>query len=218
MALVKHNNNSISAITTAGQLASGSAVLIKKQNASSSASIEFIDGSGGVVLDNTYSIYVFDFINIHLASDDKTFTFQASTNGGSSYGITTTNTRFNATHKEDDSSTSLGYASNQDLQQSTNFINLAHGIGSDADQSTSGTLTIFNPSSTTFVKHYMATSSVCHSSNRIDNTFLGGYLNTTSAINAFKFQGNSIAVGGGITTPTINIDSGTIKLYGIKDS
>ena len=216
--LVKHNNNSISAITSAGQLAQGKMTLIKEQTASSSASVEFVDGSGGVVLDNTYPIYVFEYINIHLASDDKTFTFQGSTNGGSSYGITTTNSRFNASHNEDDSSTSLGYATNQDLAQSTDFINLAHGIGSDADQSTSGTLTIFEPSSSVFVKHYMATSSVCHSSNRIDNTFLGGYLNTTSAINAFKFQGNSIAGGGGITTPTIDIESGTIKLYGIKGS
>ena len=218
MALVKYNNNSISSVTSAAGFPAGAMTHIKTLTASSSASVSFVHGSSDVVFDSTYPIYVFKFINIHLASDDKTFTFQASTNGGSSYGITTTNSRFNATHKEDDSSTSLGYASNQDLAQSTTFINLAHGIGSDADQSTSGTLTIFNPSSTTFVKHYMATSSVCHSSNRMDNTRLAGYFNTTSAINAIKFQGNSIAVGGGITTPTINIDSGTIKLYGIKDS
>jgi len=100
MALVKHNNNSISAITTAGQLASGSMVLIKEQTASSSASISFVDGSGGVVLDSTYSIYFFKFINIHPQTDgtgeNVDFTFQVSTNTGSSYGVSITNTHSRA--------------------------------------------------------------------------------------------------------------------------
>jgi len=189
----------------------GSLILLSTQTASASASIEFTSG-----IDSTYDVYVFKFYNIHLASDDSTFTFQASTDGGSSYGITTTNSRFNASHKEDNSSTSLSYAINQDLAQSTTFINLAHGIGSDNDQCFSGTLTIYNPSSTTFVKHYLATTSICHSSDRMDNTFLGGYFNTTTALNAFKFQGFTIAGGGGITTPNINIDDGIIKMYGVK--
>jgi hypothetical protein len=189
----------------------GSLTLLSTQTASASASIEFTSG-----IDSTYDVYVFKFYNIHLASDDSTFTFQASTDGGSSYGITTTNSRFNASHKEDNSSTSLSYAINQDLAQSTTFINLAHGIGSDNDQCFSGTLTIYNPSSTTFVKHYLATTSICHSSDRMDNTFLGGYFNTTTALNAFKFQGFTIAGGGGITTPNINIDDGIIKMYGVK--
>src|SRR6056300_498317 len=188
----------------------GNLILLSTQTASASASIEFTSG-----IDSTYDAYVFKFYNIHLASDDKTFAFQASTNGGSSYGITTTNSRFNANQKEDDSSANLLYTSSQDLAQSTTFINLAHGIGSDNDQCFSGTLTIYNPSSTTFVKHYLATNSVCHSSDRIDNTFLSGYFNTTTALNAFKFQGFTIAGGGGITTPNINIDDGIIKMYGV---
>ena len=193
-----------------GAVPTGSLILLSTQTASASASIEFTSG-----IDSTYDAYVFKFFNIHLASDDATFTFQGSTDGGSSYGITTTNSRFNASHKEDDTSTSLAYASNQDLAQSTTFINLAHGIGSDNDQCFSGTLTIYNPSSTTFVKHYLATTSICHSSDRMDNTFLGGYFNTTTALNAFKFQGFTIAGGGGITTPNINIDDGIIKMYGV---
>src|SRR6056300_4163 len=94
----------------------GNLILLSTQTASASASIEFTSG-----IDSTYDVYVFKFYNIHLASDDKTFTFQASTDGGSSYGITTTNSRFSATHKEDNSSTALIYASNQDLAQSTTF-------------------------------------------------------------------------------------------------
>ena len=89
--LVKHNNNSISAITTPGNLTQGKMTLIKEQTASSSSSISFVDGSSSVVLDSTYPIYLFKFINIHPSTESK-FTFQASSNTGSSYGIAATTT------------------------------------------------------------------------------------------------------------------------------
>ena len=125
--LVKHNNNSISAITTAGQLASGKLVLIKEQTASSSSSISFVDGSGGVVLDNTYPIYIFKFINMHPATDAAQFSFQGSTNTGGAYGVTITSTHFSAYHNEAGDTTNLGYdgTGNRDLAQSTNFQVLA---------------------------------------------------------------------------------------------
>mgnify|MGYP003146931009 CR=1 FL=1 len=207
--LVKHNNNSISAITTAGQLASGKLVLIKEQTASSSSSISFVDGSGGVVLDNTYPIYIFKFINMHPATDAAQFSFQGSTNTGGAYGVTITSTHFSAYHNEAGDTTNLGYdgTGNRDLAQSTNFQVLASATGNQNDESFSGTLYLFDLSSSTFVKHFIATGNHYNRSDYSINNHMAGYLNTTSAIDAIQFKMDSG-----------NIDSGTIKLYGLQDS
>ena len=207
MALVKYNNNSISAITTAGTL-SASQVLIKEQTASASSDIQFIDGTAGVVLDSTYPIYRFDFINCNPATNDVEFEFNMSTDGGSNYNVTKTTTLFSAFHYENDSSTFFGYDTSRDLAQSTanQKFTASGGIGNDSDHNVSGSITIFNPSSTTFVKHFIAR---CNYTNHADvsiDCYLGGYGNTTSSIDAFKFLMSSG-----------NFD-GTIKLYGIKDS
>ena len=205
MALVKYNNNSISAITTAGQLASGSMVLIKEQTASSSSTISFVDGSGGVVLDSTYPIYKFEFIDIHPATDGQVFSFQGSTDTGSSYGVTTTSSVFNSNHYENDSSTALDYNTAADLAQSTGEISLTRQVGNDNDQSASGELYLFNPSSSTFVKHFISTTQTYRNADISQQQFTGGYLNTTSSIDAIRFK---FASG--------NIDSGVIKLYGVS--
>jgi len=207
MALVKYNNNSISAITTAGQLASGGMVLIKEQTASSSASISFVDGSGGVVLDSTYPIYKFEFINIHASIDNSDFGFNGSTDSGSNYNVIKTTTDFSAYHNESDSETSLGYRTAEDLAQSTSFQEFQINYGTDNDQSGCGFLYLFNPSSTTFVKHFISRSSNYHAADYAIDVYIGGYFNTTSAIDAIQFKFD-----------TGNIDAGTIKLYGIKDS
>ena len=209
MALVKYNNNSISAITTAGTLASGNMILIKEQTASSSATISFVDGSGGVVLDSTYPIYKFEFINIHPATDTAQFSFQGSTNGGSSYGVTMTTSHFSAYHDEADSDTNLGYdgSGNRDLASSTNFQVLSSSTGNDNDQSFSGELFLFNPSSTTFVKHFIARGNHYYHGDYSINNNPAGYFDTVSAIDAIQFKFSSG-----------NTDLGTIKLYGIKDS
>ena len=210
MALVKYNNNSISAITTAGTLSS-SQVLIKEQTASSSSSVEFVDGSGGVVLDNTYAIYKFVWINAHPSTqegDGNEFQFNFSTDTGSNYNVSKTSTYFVATHAENDSSTSLVYSTSHDHANTTGFQNISVDMDADNDSSTSGELLIFSPSSTTFVKHFLAQSNYTHSSPLSINSFVGGYCNTTSAVDAVKFQFSGSAT----------IESGTIKLYGIKDS
>jgi hypothetical protein len=209
MALVKYNNNSISAVTAAASIPSGSLVHIKTLTASSSATLSFVHGTDGVVLDSTYPIYKFEFINCHPATDLANFLFQGSTNSGSAYGVTITSTAFIAYNREDNSTAALGYQANGDLAQSTSFQNITKEIGNGSDESMSGSLSIFNPSSTTFVKHWI------NESHHMDGTgsplavrdMMAGYFNTTSAINAFQFKMSSG-----------NIDSGKIKLYGIKDS
>ena len=201
--LVKHNNNSISELTTAGQLAQGKMTLISSQTASGSASIEFTSG-----IDSTYPIYRFEFINIHPSSTSRIdFHFNGSTDSGSNYNVTKTTTVFRAYHFENDSSTFFGYDTSRDLAQSTanQKFTASGGIGNDSDHSISGSLTIFNPSSTTFVKHFLARSNYTNHADVSIDCYLGGYGNTTSSINAFKFLMSSG-----------NFD-GTIKLYGIGD-
>ena len=206
MALVKYNNNSISDITATG-LATGSLVPIKTLTASSSATLSFVHGTDGVVLDSTYPIYKFEFINIHPASDSVSFDFNLSVDSGSNYNVTKTTTLFRTSHDEADSFTQFGYNANEDLAQSTAFQHIVYGLGNGNDECVGGQLTIFSPSSDTFVKHFMSTASSYFASNGVNEMFVAGYGNTTSAVNAIRFQMSSG-----------NIDAGKIKLYGIKDS
>jgi len=204
--LVKHNNNSISAITSVG-LTQGKMTLIKEQTASSSSSISFVDGSSSVVFDSTYPIYVFKFINIHGATDSAHFQFNFSTDSGSNYNVTKTSTHFQAYHLENGSASGTLYQTTYDLAQSSSFQALSNDTGNDNDQSTSGSMIVCNPSSTTFVKHFLARMNNTQHENYQTDYYIGGYGNTTSAVNAIQFKFNSG-----------NIDSGTIKLYGIKGS
>jgi|DEB0MinimDraft_12_1074336.scaffolds.fasta_scaffold16124_4 hypothetical protein len=206
MALVKYNDNSISAISSAGQLAQGSLVPIKTLTASGSASLSFVDGSNDVVLDSTYPIYKFEFINIHPASNEVNFSVNFR-DGGSSYDATKTTTAFAADHYENGSGGTLFYWGSKDLAQSTSAQPIASAIGNDNDQSCSGSLLLFNPSSTTFVKHFISDANVIHASDLSLRQLSAGYCNVTVAIDGVQF---SMSSG--------NIDSGTIKLYGIKDS
>jgi len=173
---------------------------MKKLTASGSATLSFVHGSGGVDF-SSYKEYMFTFNNIHPASDQD-FEFQGSTDGGSSYGVTMTTTFFQAYHNEADSATALAYSAGNDIAQGTGFQRLMK-ITTDNDFSCGGILNLFNPSSTTFVKHF---TSNCNGNNASysQNEFSNGYFNTTSAIDAFQFK---MASG--------NIDAGDICLYGI---
>ena len=206
MSLVKYNNNSISAVTTTG-LAEGDLVPIKTLTASSSSTLSFVDGSSDVVLDSTYPIYVFKFINIHPATNDVEFQFNFSIDSGSNYNVTKTTTAFESYHKEDGSAQDVAYLSGSDLAQSTSNQKLTRRTGNNNDESASGYLYLFNPSSTTFVKHFISRVHSYHQSDIAYTMFVAGYGNTTSAIDAVNFVMSSG-----------NIDSGKIKLYGIKDS
>jgi hypothetical protein len=177
-------------------------VLLSTQTASASATISFTTG-----LDSTYDEYQFKFINIHPATDAARWTFQGSTDGGSTYGITMTTTAFAASHLEDDTFTTLQYNTAQDLAQSTSFKQLVREVGNLNDDSCSGTLQLFNPASTTYVKHFISRFSDCQENDSARDDFTAGYFNTTSAINAVQFKFD-----------TGNIDDGIIKLYGVKKS
>ena len=192
----------ITALPTAAALANGNLTLLTTATASSSATLDFTSS-----IDSTYDSYVFKFYNIHPSANGNTkFTFNMSIDAGSNYNVTKTSTFYVAYNKEDDGEAVLAYDTGYDLAQSTDFQEITSGVGGAvADENACGTLQIFNPSSTTFVKHF-----IC-SSNSYRGDFVGsffqniaGYANTTSAVDAIRFQFS-----------TGNIDSGVIKLYGI---
>ena len=203
MALLFAKNNSLSAVTALPASISGGGLnLISSQTASSSSTIDFTSG-----IDSTYKEYIFKFYDIHPSADDKTFQFNMSADSGSNYNVTKTTTVFKANHDEGDSATNLTYDTGEDLAQGTGFQTLGNGVGADNDQSLSGTLHLFDPSNTNFVKHFISRSSNYHAADYALDCHVAGYFNTTSAIDAIQFKMSSG-----------NIDSGTIKLYGIKGS
>jgi hypothetical protein len=216
MALVKYNNNSISNVTTTA-LAEGSLVPIKTLTASSSSTVNFAHGSNGVVFDNTYPIYKFEIINIH-PSDNAQFMIHFSTDGGSNFNTNMQTAAFQVYHKEDDTSTQLNYRAGDDLTNGTNgdgvtstYAPISQTIGNDNKMCGVSTIYVFNPSSTTFAKHFMATTQVYmdRDSPQLASVtqYYVGYINTTSSVDAVSFK---MFEG--------TIDSGTFKLYGIKDS
>ena len=205
MALNFCNNNSLSAITALPAGISGGGLnLISTQTASSSSSITITSG-----IDSTYKEYIIKLINIHGSANYTTFGINFSIDGGSNYNATKTTTAFSAYHSEGGSYTNLGYASGADIAQGTGAqrLNIGDNTGIDDDESLSGTIHLFDPSNVTFIKHFIATTNMVSGSGEPHsvNSFVAGYINSTSAVNAVRFQ---MASG--------NIDSGVIKLYGVS--
>jgi len=197
MPLIKLNDRSIKDVTSL-PFGVGNLIHIQSQTASNSASISFTTG-----INSTYKEYQFYFIDINPANNDTTFQFQCSTNGGSTYATTITSTSFRALHNEADTSTALEYLTGSDQAQGTSFQTIADGIGNGADESLVGSLTLFNPASTTYVKHYIGSSNKYHHADASQIYFEAGYFNTTSAINAIQFKFDSG-----------NFD-GTIAMFGV---
>jgi len=182
--------------------------LIKTLTASSSSTLSFVDGSSDVVLDSTYPIYKFVWTNVHPATDNVRFSFQGNAAGGSGYNETITSTSFRSYHAEADNDTEVAYETGSDQAQGTAFQVLElSSVGNGNDEAVSGELFLFNPSSTTFVKNFISRSIENAANNYAVEGYVAGYFNTTSAIDEIQFKMSSG-----------NIDSGTIKLYGIKDS
>ena len=205
MSIVKLNNRGVRSVTAFGSLTSGSMTFIKKLTASSSGTLSFVDGSSDVVLDNTYKEYLFTFKNIHPSSDSATFSFNFSADTGSNYNVTKTSSFFEAFHSENDAIAAVQYAASHDLAQGTGFQKITSGLGSDNDQCCDGFLSLFNPSNTTFVKHFIGTTASYYAGDYVQQDFFAGYANTTSAIDAVQFKMSSG-----------NIDAGDICLYGIN--
>jgi len=173
---------------------------ISKATASTSSSIEFTSG-----IDSSYNEYIFYFVSMHPSTDLVSFQFNMSTDGGTNYNVTKTSTFFRAYHEEDDTSNSFEYYAPSDLAQSTSDQILCQAGGNANDEGVSGFLHIFNPSDTTFVKHFIGTGLTASLNETQQQFHIAGYGNTTSAVNAIKFQMSSGT-----------IDTGDIILYGIS--
>ena len=194
------------AATTSAQVGAGAMTLITSVDASSDSTISFVDGASSVVLDNTYKTYIFKFINIH-PSAHAVFSFNGSTDAGSNYNVTKTSSATSAYHPEGGGGANYYYIESGDLAQSTGFQFLSGAVYTDNDANMGGMLYIFNPSDTTFVKHFIAETQrmdFAGGQGYTNRWLLAGYFNTTSAVDAIQFKMNSG-----------NIDAGTIKLYGI---
>ena len=216
MALNKLKFNSLNVTPTAGKtigfnssadgleatLSGGAMTFIKKLTASSSSSLTFTNGSSDVVLDSTYKEYLFIYKDIHPSANGPNFQVQFNAGGSAA---TKTTTSFYAYHNEGDTSTQLTYQASYDLAQSTGAQTIATDITNENDSSAVGYVHLFNPSSTTFVKHFIATGTHMHDNIAVLNDFVAGYCNTTSAITEAVFSMQSGT-----------IDAGTITLYGIN--
>ena len=190
-------NSSVTGITVLANASDG-ITFISSQTASASASLSFTG------LSSTYKAYKFVFRNIHAITNNTTFQFNLSTDSGSNYNVNKTTTFFNAMQTESGTNPSLNYDGGHDLGNSTSYQNIARNLKNDADTSASGTLTLFNPSSTTYVKHFLSSFNGIQFEDYCQNWFVAGHGNTASAINAIRFQMDSG-----------NFD-GTIYMYGIK--
>ena len=183
----------------------GSMTHIKTLTASSSATLLFVHGASSVVLDSTYPIYKFEYINIHPASVAQlTVNFR---DGGTAYDATKTTTAFNPYHNENDSTPNVIYREAWDLAQGTGDQIIAQELGNGNDECASGFLHLYDPANTTFVKHFIGITNYYQTFGQTGSFGVdyAGYCNVTAAIDGVQFKMSSG-----------NIDSGTIKLYGIK--
>jgi hypothetical protein len=185
MALIKLNNKAVS-------------------NATAFGSISSLGSTDGVVLDNTYKEYVFTFNNIHPSSSNSYFQFNMSTDGGSNYNVAKTTTWFQSYNAENDSFRGVGYNGSRDLAQGTGYQDISTTMTIDNDLSLSGQMQLFNPSSSVFVKHFIIRANHMTDNPASNDALCAGYGNTTSSIDAVRFQMSSG-----------NIDAGDICLYGI---
>ena len=200
MALVKYNNNSISDVTALASVPAGALTLISTTTASSDSTISITSG-----IDSTYPIYKFVFINIHPATDGATFQVNFR-DGGSSYDATKTTTYFYTEHGEGGQAGTVGYLASRDEAQTNDPQHLTTNVGRTGSDSASGTLHLFDPSSTTFVKHFMSVVSNHDTTSPGYNQaiYVGGFCNETAAIDGVQF-----------TMSSGNIAAGTIKMYGV---
>jgi len=193
------NDRSMASITSLPSGVSGSSlVLISTVTASSSSTVTFDSD-----IDSTYKEYQIHIIQAHCSADNQILQMNFR-DGSTAYDATKTTTYFASQHKEDASGGALGYNTDQDLAQATGFLNISEALGADNDQCTNGIIHLFDPSSTTFVKQFIARMAYVHQNDRMMEAYIAGYCNTTAAIDGVQFKMDSG-----------NIDSGTFKLYGV---
>ena len=189
------------AIMGVAGVSTGDVVLLHSSTNSGVSSVEITSG-----ITSAYGEYIFKFYNLHPSNGNPDLYFQTSVNGGSAYANATTGTMFRTTHKEDGTGGALTYRDGRDYAQSTTGLHLTGNAGNDADQSVAGEFHLFNPASTTYVKHFIASvNSLQTGAGFFYQWKSAGYVNVTDNVDAIKFF---FSAG--------NIDTGVIKMWGVK--
>ena len=187
------------AIMGVAGVSTGDVVLLQSESFTDETTVSFTSG-----ITSTYGEYIFKFYNINAATDGAEFSFQANASGESGYNETMTSTYFRARHNESGADGELGYFGDEDQGEGTGFQTLAHNQGNGADEACAGELHLFNPSSTTYVKHFYARAVANNASDESSAMYAAGYINVTAAITNIQFKMDSG-----------NFD-GTIKMWGVK--
>ena len=201
MGLISNGTTLLDAGALDSGVATGAMVLLSTSTASSSSTIDITSG-----IDSTYKVYVFKFIDIHQSNDGADFQFQVDTGTNTSYNQTITSAGFVCEHDEADTATTLAtHSGSAVLHQETDFQDLGRSLGNDNDQSLNGQLYLFDPSNSSHVTHFEAVINEAGSTNQSVQRHVSGYVNTTTAITRIRFKADAGT-----------IDSGTIKIYGIK--
>lgn len=198
------NNASLNSVTSLPTAVDGKMKLIQSLTASNNATRSFTTG-----IDSTYKTYIFQFINIQPVTDGVQFQFQADKSTDTDYDQPVTGSIFYGSHRTDNAATVLEYNTGYDLEQATTFINLTRDqVGNASAENLNGELWLYNPSNTTYVKHYSARVNTHRDASgeiRLEDYYTAGYFNDgAGAINKVRFQFSSG-----------NINAGTITMYGI---
>jgi len=199
MGLISNGTTLLDAGATSSGVFSGTMVLLSSQTLSNAATVSFTSG-----IDSTYKEYVFKFIDVHPVTDQKNLSFQVDTGTNTNYNQTITSAFYWAYHNEADTTATLEYYTGGDQNQGNAFQVITEATGNVADECSCGTLHLYDPASSTFLKHFMATTQTAEGTGHSTQSYVAGYINTTTAITRVQFKFNSG-----------NIDSGIIKMYGI---
>jgi hypothetical protein len=180
--------------------------LIASATADEDLTLSFIDGASGVVFDDTFNEYQFFFVNIHPeTSSDFKFQVNDTDDPGGGFDVSLiTSTHFRTYHRESGSETFLGYSDGHDLAQEAEYQIISNGVTNNADNGCSGVLTIYDPSSPTYVKHFTSRFQNTNGGDYSQQSFTEGYINDVTPIDEISFKFNSG-----------NIDVGTIYMYGV---
>ena len=195
------NMENVNGIVISGAIPE-SHTLLRTATASSSSTLSFTSR-----IDSTFDVYEFHFTNMHPATNGSEFSFQVNAAGASGFNETITSTYFSAYNNESGSTSALAYDGGYDQAQGTAYQNLTQNIGNDNDQSCSGMLTLYAPSSTTYVKHFVSKVQESQQNDYSIVAFAAGYINVTAPIDEISFKFDSG-----------NIDAGVIKMYGVAKS
>ena len=176
-----------------------SGLVLIAEDTSGGSSVEFDIPTG-------YGSVEWHFYNVHPVSDNVNLEFQvnATDDAGGGFDQSQITSTFTAAYLNE---SGIGgyyiYETGFDQANGTSYQHIGSYVGYENDESCSGVLTLYDPSSTTYVKHFTVRINVITQNGYTRDVVAGGYINDTTAISEMSFKFSSD-----------NIGSGTIRMYG----